>query len=446
MPGLSRNGEVLGLRNRGRFQFGNDCFEMMKRLFDGEGIHLFANALPGFESGLQKMAGNLDSQRISYHFAGAFLVFHPGRKRKRDPDGPSVHDKFVVHRVGVPGRDGHDLRLVDAVHLRLGPAINRFEIVEHYTETIAKRSLWGQTNHHAFNMTVVGMGTRKPINILQYDNLKRIPWLLHGFSTRGGGFSRAYGGNALNLGFTAHDSRPDVEQNRKAFLTELGALNANRRLWPLITLRQIHSDIIHRVDSQPQQHLVGDGLVTETPGILLAVQTADCLPVILVDKKQRSVGAFHAGWRGTVKRIVQKGVGEMHRWFGTLPQDIRAAIGPGIHNCCYEVGEEVREKFHSQFSYGDELFREIKESDPVRDKYPLLFLTARPPGHSHLPRKILLDLVEANRRQLLEAGVPAKNISASELCTSCRPDLLFSYRAEKGPTGRLMGVAGIRGG
>jgi YfiH family protein len=191
--------------------------------------------------------------------------------------------------------------------------------------------------------------------------------------------------------------------------------------------------------------LVGDGLVTDAPGILLAVQTADCLPVILVDKKQRAVGVFHAGWRGTVKRIVQKGVGEMHRWFGTRSSDIKATVGPGIHRCCYEVGEEVREKFHSQFSYADELFREIKESDPVRDKYPLLFLTARPPGHSSLPPKIVLDLVEANRRQLLEAGVPAKNISVSELCTSCRSDLFFSYRAEKGHTGRLMGVAGIRG-
>ncbi len=289
----------------------------------------------------------------------------------------------------------------------------------------------------------MGTGSRKPINILQFDNLKRIPWLVHGFSTRVGGFSRAYGGNALNLGFTAHDPRPDVERNRKAFLKRLGALQGNGTLWPLITVRQIHSDVIHRVDGLPQ-HLVGDGLVTDIPGILLAVQTADCLPVTLVDKKRRAVGALHAGWRGTVKRIVQKGVGEMHRWFGTMPGDIKAAIGPGIHRCCYEVGDEVRDKFHSQFSYAGELFHEIKESDPVREKYPLLFLTARPPGHSRFPGKIVLDLVEANRRQLLEAGVPAKNISASELCTSCRPDLLFSYRAEKGQTGRLMGVAGIR--
>jgi polyphenol oxidase len=156
------------------------------------------------------------------------------------------------------------------------------------------------------------------------------------------------------------------------------------------------------------------------------------------------VGVFHAGWRGTVQRIVEKGVGEMFRCFGTRPRDIKAAIGPGIQGCCYEVGEEVRIKFESQFEYAASLFREVKESDPVREKYPLLFLTARAPGHGELPPKLFLDLVEANRRQLMAAGVPKKNIESSELCTNCHTDVLFSYRAEKGKTGRMMGVAGIR--
>ncbi|MBV8052903.1 MAG: polyphenol oxidase family protein, partial [Acidobacteriaceae bacterium] len=100
----------------------------------------------------------------------------------------------------------------------------------------------------------------------------------------------------------------------------------------------------------------------------------------------------------------------------------------------------------SQFAYAADLFREVKESDSVREKYPLLFLTARAPGHSELPTRIFLDLFEANRRQLIDSGVSAKNIAASELCTACRPDLLFSYRAEKGLTGRMMAVVGIRTG
>jgi YfiH family protein len=266
---------------------------------------------------------------------------------------------------------------------------------------------------------------------------------VHGFSTRTGGFSKAYGGHSLNLGFTKHDSRAAVERNRAEFQRQVGAVTG-KKLWPLVTLRQIHSDLIHCISKPPEEKLAGDGLVTDTPGILLGIQTADCLPVVLVDTKRRAVGVFHAGWRGTVQRIVEKGVGEMRGCFGTRPRDIKAAIGPGIHGCCYQVGEEVRVKFESQFDYASDLFREVKESDPVREKYPLLFLTARAPGHSELPTNIFLDLVEANRRQLMAVGVSAKNIHASPLCTSCRTDLLFSHRAEKGVTGRMMAVAGIR--
>ncbi len=301
---------------------------------------------------------------------------------------------------------------------------------------------------------------RSTLTILRAKHLSEFPWLVHGFSTRVGGSSRAYRKGDLNLGLTKDDSRAAVERNRAAFLHKIGACGDSRprlsgrakldgkRLWPLITIRQIHSDIIRCVDSIPgstgQEPLSGDGLITATPGLLLAIQTADCLPVILVDTKRHVVGAFHAGWRGTVKRIVEKGVGEMHRCYGTNPRDLKAAIGPGIQGCCYEVGEEVRIKFESQFEYGASLFREVKDSDPVREKYPLLFLTARAPGHSELPKKIFLDLVEANRQQLLAAGVPKKSIETSALCSNCHPELLFSYRAERGKTGRMMGVAGIR--
>ncbi len=277
-----------------------------------------------------------------------------------------------------------------------------------------------------------------------------------------GGFSRAYGGASLNLGFTKDDSKAAVVRNRAAFLRGVGASNNVRekssQLWPLVTLRQVHSDIIRFVDHRfidhrfvdgfvdtPVEPLVGDGLITSTPGLLLGIQTADCLPIILVDRKRRAVGVFHAGWRGTVKRIVEKGIGEMVRQFQSHPRDLIAAIGPGIHGCCYEVGEEVREQFESQFAYAAGLFREEEEFNEVREKYPMLFLTARAPGHSVLPKKIFLNLVEANRRQLLAAGVPAKSIEASPHCTNCCGDLLFSYRAEKGKTGRMMGVVGIRG-
>ena len=294
------------------------------------------------------------------------------------------------------------------------------------------------------------------LNVLRAQHLSEFPWLIHGFSTRVGGFSRAYRKGDLNLGFTGDDTKSVVERNRKVFLHEVGAVseresgrNGNLTLWPIVTLRQVHSDVIHCVDahgidSASHDPLTGDGLLTATPGLLLAIQTADCLPVILVDAKRRAVGVFHAGWRGTVKRIVVKGVGQVQHRFGSRPRDLKAAIGPGIHGCCYDVGEDVRGKFDSQFSYAGKLFREVKESDPVREKYPLLFLTARAPGHGELPNKIFLDLVEANRQQLLEAGLLSKSIWTSPLCTSCNNNLLFSYRSEKGKTGRMMGVAGIR--
>jgi YfiH family protein len=287
--------------------------------------------------------------------------------------------------------------------------------------------------------------------VLRSPQLAELPWLVHGFSTRTGGASRVYGGNSLNLGFTKQDSRAAVERNRELLLKSLGAVSG-REIFPLVTLRQIHSDLIHYVgrnyhrDDKPALPLAGDGLMTDTPGLALAVLAADCLPVIVVDKKRRAIGAFHAGWRGTVKRIVEKGVGAMRRHFGSDPKDLVAAIGPGVRGCCYEVGEEVRSQFHRQFSYGESLFHEEKHSDPVREKYPMLFLTARAPGHSDLPVKLFLDLAEANRRQLLDAGVPAKNIESDAPCTACQPKLFFSFRADKGVTGRQMGVVGIREG
>jgi YfiH family protein len=288
------------------------------------------------------------------------------------------------------------------------------------------------------------------LNVLRAKHLSEYPWLDHGFSTRLGGFSPAYGKGSLNLGFTPDDSKASVERNRAAFLEHFVAKKPKAKqlkasaLAPLVTLRQVHSDIIHFVDSPAESPLVGDGLITATPGLWLGIQTADCLPVILVDPKRHAVGVIHAGWRGTIKRIVEKGVGQMRLHFGSRPRDLKVAIGPGIHGCCYEVSDEIRVQFESQFAYAAKLFREVEESDPVREKYPMLFLTARAPGHSILPKKIFLDLVEANRRQLLAVGVPEKSIEVSPLCTSCRTDLLFSYRAEKGKTGRMMSLVGIK--
>ena len=272
-------------------------------------------------------------------------------------------------------------------------------------------------------------------------------WLWHGFSTRRGGLSRAYCADdapgELNLGFTTDDNRVTVLANRR-LLAEAITGNADT---PLVTIRQIHSSVLvlagaaHAARPAPCK---GDGLMTNVPGLLLAVQTADCIPVLVADPKRRVVAAFHAGWRGTVKRIVESGVGRMRLEYGSRPEDLIASIGPGICACCYAVGEEVLSEFESQFSYADHLFREVYSTDPVRTKYPMLFLTQRAPGHSPIGPGLHLDLVEANRRQLLASGLKARSIQSVGGCTNCQSDLFFSHRASKGRAGRMLSVIGIR--
>jgi polyphenol oxidase len=285
------------------------------------------------------------------------------------------------------------------------------------------------------------------VQILQATEWRSIPWLWHGFSTRKGGISRAYAvedaAGEMNLGFTADDSRDNVLQNRR-LLAEAVSLSANT---PLVSVRQFHSNLSlapHPTDVQRTSPRRADGLITAEPGLLLAIQTADCIPVLVADRRLRVVGAFHAGWRGTVKRIVELGIGRMRIEFGSNPKNLIAAIGPGMGPCCYSVGEELLSEFESQFSYARELFHEVYSSDAVRNKYPMLFLTQRAPGHSPIGPQLHLDLIEANRRQLVCAGLNPKNISIVGGCTGCRPDLFFSHRAMHGCAGRMMSVIGIR--
>jgi hypothetical protein len=272
-------------------------------------------------------------------------------------------------------------------------------------------------------------------------------WLMAGFSTRKGGLSRAYcpddAPGELNLGFTSPDSREAVTANRR-LLAEAVSCDAAT---PLATLRQFHSDLIvqaTRADADREIPRKADGQFTDQRGFLLAVQTADCIPVLVADRKHRAVAAFHAGWRGTASRIVEKGIGRMRLAFGSRPEDLVAAIGPGIGPCCYAVGDEVLSAFESQFSYAHELFHEVYDSDPVRKKYPMLFLSQRAPGHSSIGPSLHVDLIEANRRQLLAAGLRPRAIQSVGGCTHCHTDLFFSHRASRGHAGRMMALIGIR--
>lgn len=274
-----------------------------------------------------------------------------------------------------------------------------------------------------------------------------LPWLWSGFSTRVGGLSRAYcaedAPGELNLGFTAADDRETVLANRR-LLAEAVSGDAET---PILALKQFHSSLVveaTHADAGRERPCRADGQITDEPGLLLAVQTADCIPVLVADRRQRVVAAFHAGWRGTVKRIVETGVGRMRLEYGSRPADLIAAIGPGASACCYAVGEEVLTEFESQFSYARELFHEVFSSDPVKTRYPMLFLTQRAPGHSPIGPSLHVDLVEANRRQLLDCGLRARSIQIVGGCTQCQGELFFSHRASQGHAGRMMAVIGIR--
>jgi YfiH family protein len=242
------------------------------------------------------------------------------------------------------------------------------------------------------------------------------------FSTRAGGVS-PFPKDDLNLAGFDEDAAENIYENRRRFLSLLEGD------WTLAACWQVHGTRVRVVGAkvEPDPRTVGeeercDALTTNLPRVLLGVKTADCVPVLLGDTQTGACAAVHAGWRGTSRSIVARALERMRDEYDTRPRDIIAAIGPAALSCCYEVGAEVVEIFKTNFPMdADALFV------PTRD------------GHA------LIDLHEANRRQLISAGVRAENIHAAPLCTMCRTDLFFSYRREKklhGRTGRLLGVVG----
>lgn len=294
---------------------------------------------------------------------------------------------------------------------------------------------------------------RRKINLLASPLLARQRWLRHGFTTRRPG--------EFDLSYSTAKQPARVERNRRALLRAVGS-GKRPPSWRLVTLRQRHTDIVRVIAGPAPEEpagseqerdgavkLTGDAVATEQPGWLLAVQVADCLPVLLADPQQGVVAAVHAGWRGTLAGIAAKTVGRLRQEFNSKPSKLLAAIGPGIHRCCYEVGAEVAEAYQARFPYAEKLFQRTQPSpSQVHWQQPLLESRPseprpRPAVTSPHAETFHLDLVEATRRQLLAAGLKQRNLWASPYCTACRTDLFFSHRAEQGRTGRMMGVIGI---
>lgn len=213
------------------------------------------------------------------------------------------------------------------------------------------------------------------------------------------------------------------EDGGRAFAQFLSAMGLAHR--PLLTLRQRHTNHCVILDPDawggtPDPPPLGDAIATRESEVVLGIHTADCAPIFLFDARTRARAAVHAGWRGTLGRIVERTVQAMVEHFGTRPEDCYAAIGPTIGPCCYEVGPDVLEPFHQTFPYAAALF-----SSPTAS------------GTAHL------DLVEANVRQLLACAIPRAQIFTSGLCTACHPQLFFSHRRDfrtHGRVGRMLSI------
>jgi YfiH family protein len=183
--------------------------------------------------------------------------------------------------------------------------------------------------------------------------------------------------------------------------------------------RQVHGNRIHRVPgaAEPggfsQEIGEGDGLTTDRPGTLINVSTADCVPVLLLDPVRKAASAVHAGWRGTVLNITAKAVESMQFYYGSDPRNLLVGIGPSIGPCCYEVSNDVWEQVEQGYFYGREVLLHEKNG------------------------KAMLDLVQLNRMQLIEAGVLPDQIAFSGLCTSCFPSLFYSFRRDQKRMGNM---------
>ena len=239
----------------------------------------------------------------------------------------------------------------------------------------------------------------------------------NGFSTRLGGVS-PFPENDLNLAGFDEDSRANIEENRRRFLSFFDPA------FQLATVWQVHGDDIKTVATESDIEMADekhDAVISDLPKVLLGVKTADCVPVLIGDTGSGAFAAVHAGWRGTAKSIVSKAVARLTQVYGSDPADLICAIGPAACGRNYEIGEDVIDAFEKNFSTSGN------------------YLKATRPGHA------LIDLHLANRDQLIAAGVRSEKIFVAPLCTMERTDLFFSYRVEKklhGKAGRLLSVIG----
>ncbi len=264
-----------------------------------------------------------------------------------------------------------------------------------------------------------GEGDTSRISFLVCEPLERAGFI-NAFSTRRGGVSPLPDG-ALNLTEFKGDQKEKVEENRRRFQKAIGAGKA-----PLVTARQTHSTercVIEYADQARGPRPECDAMITGLPDMLLAIQTADCLPILIADTRSKVIAAIHAGWRGTANRITERTVADLMLLMGVNTYDCIVALGPTACARCYEVGTDVIEQFKKEFGYWRNLFSDFKEG-----------------GKAHS------DICAANIQQLAFCGFDPENIYVAPYCTMHQNELFFSHRRE-GKTqpsgvGRLLSVIG----
>lgn len=260
----------------------------------------------------------------------------------------------------------------------------------------------------------------KGIPYLQSSGLAACDFLVHAFCSRKGGVSEDdY--KSLNMSFREGDEEFRVLQNWNKLAAAFGIPVEN-----FLVLHQVHKDGILVIPPRGEyftsrEELHYDAIVTDRTRLAICIKTADCVPVFLADRARKVIAAVHAGWRGTAAGITAKVVRLMQNQYGSSPSDLLAAIGPSIGPCCYEVDLPAADAFRSQPNARDFLFPSKK-----RDRWRL-------------------DLVNANRQQLLDGGIPADNIEAAGVCTVCRQEAFFSHRGSGGVTGRQINFLMLKG-
>ena len=256
---------------------------------------------------------------------------------------------------------------------------------------------------------------------LVFPELEKTGIVSHLFSTRLGGVSRGCYGES-NFSYTRGDLREAVDENYRRVAQILGH---GRTLDDFVSTYQTHTTNVRLVTEEDRgkgtvrqrDYTDTDGLITDVPGIILVTYHADCTPLYFVDPVHRAIGLSHSGWKGTAGRMGQKTLEAMNRAFGTRPEDCICGIGPSICGDCYEIGEDVAQIFRDSFADTDLLRKQI--------------LRAKGNG------KYLLNLWQANRMILENAGVPSAQISVTDICTCCNPEYLFSHRKAHEKRGNL---------